>query len=159
MQWSEVDCVKQVWTIPVGRMKRKREHLVPLSKPAVDLLLILQSRCMGSKYVFPNDRSAARPMSENAILYMIGRIGFGGRMTGHGWRSVGSTWANQAGYNPDAIERQLSHAPDDKVRAAYNRAEYMDIRTQMMTDWAQWLQSQEPQAIQQLAARTPTQQA
>lgn len=157
MTWSEIDFEKRLWVIPVGRMKRKREHVVPLSQASESILQLLKSRSQGSSYVFPNDRRSDRPMSENAILYMMGRIGYGGRMTGHGWRSVGSTWANQAGYNPDAIERQLSHAPDDKVRAAYNRAEYMDIRTKMMTDWALWLQAQEPQAFQQPAARSPAQ--
>ena len=163
MTWLELDFEKRLWTIPVGRMKRKREHLVPLSPAACRIVETMRERSQGSVYVFPNDRRSDRPMSENSILYMMGRIGYGGRMTGHGWRSVGSTWANQAGYNPDAIERQLSHAPDDKVRAAYNRAEYMDIRTQMMTDWALWLQAQEPnqrpQPAQALAARTPAQQA
>lgn len=123
-------------------MKRKRAHLVPLSPAALGIIEVMRQRSRGSDYIFPNDRRADRPMSENSILYLMGRMGYGGRMTGHGWRSVASTWANQAGYNPDAIERQLSHAPDDKVRAAYNRAEYMEIRTQMMNDWAQWLQAQ-----------------
>lgn len=157
MTWGEIDFEKRLWVIPVGRMKRKREHVVRLSDAATNILHLLKSRSQGSSFVFPNDRRIDRPMSENAILYMLGRIGYGGRMTGHGWRSVGSTWANQAGYNPDAIERQLSHAPDDKVRAAYNRAEYMDIRIQMMTDWAEWLQAQEPQPSQPLAARSPAQ--
>ncbi len=152
MTWAEVDFEKQLWVIPVGRMKRKREHVVPLSGVAASILQTLKSRSRGGDYVFPNDRTIDRPMSENAILYLLGRMGYGGRMTGHGWRSVGSTWANQAGYNPDAIERQLSHAPDDKVRAAYNRAEYMDIRSQMMTDWALWLQAQGPAQRQHPAA-------
>lgn len=152
MRWSEIDTDKMVWVIPAGRMKRAREHVVPLSQQALQYFEVLRQRSNGSEFVFPNDRSMMRPMSENAILYLLGRMGYGGRMTGHGWRSVGSTWANQAGYNPDAIERQLSHAPDDKVRAAYNRAEYMDIRTQMLADWSLWLQAQEPQQLQHPAA-------
>jgi integrase len=60
-------------------------------------------------------------------------------MTGHGWRTVASTWANDHGYSPDAIERQLAHAPDDKVRAAYNRAEFLPERRKMLEDWAGWL--------------------
>jgi integrase len=143
MTWGEVDVPARLWTIPVGRMKRKRVHLIPLSDAALAIIETMRQRSRGSDYIFPNDRRSDRPMSENAVLYMLGRIGYGGRMTGHGWRSVASTWANQAGYNPDAIERQLSHSPDDKVRAAYNRAEYMEIRTQMMTDWAAWLAAQE----------------
>lgn len=78
-------------------------------------------------------------MSENAILYLIARIGYRGRMTGHGWRSTASTWANEQGYSPDAIERQLAHSPDNKIRAIYNRAEYLSLRREMLQAWADWL--------------------
>lgn len=122
MEWDEID--GDLWRIPAGKMKRKRDHLVPLSKQALEVLANMRARSLGSTYVFPNDRQLDRPMSENAVLYLLGRIGYGGVMTGHGWRSVASTWANEQGFEKDAIERQLSHAPDDKVRATYNRAEY-----------------------------------
>ncbi len=79
-------------------------------------------------------------MSENAILYMIGRIGYAGKMTGHGFRTVASTWANEQGFNADAIERQLSHVPDDAIRSIYNRAEYLPERRRMMQAWADWLE-------------------
>jgi integrase len=85
-------------------------------------------------------------MSENTILYLMYRIGYKGKMTGHGWRSVASTWANERGYNVDAIERQLAHAPDDKTRAAYNRAAYLPQRKKMLQDWADWIDSCEPDA-------------
>ena len=81
-------------------------------------------------------------MSENAVLYLLHRMGYKGEMTGHGWRSVASTWANEAGWQPDAIERQLAHVPDDKVRAAYNRAAYLPQRREMLQAWADWLQAQ-----------------
>lgn len=141
MLWSEVD--GDLWRIPAGKMKRKRDHLVPLSPQAVKLLQHMRDRATGSPYVFPNDRRKDRPMSENAVLYLLGRMGYAGRMTGHGWRTLASTWANEAGFPADAIERQLAHAPDDKVRAAYNRAEYLDIRRQMLCRWADWLDAQE----------------
>lgn len=80
-------------------------------------------------------------MSENAILALLARIGYRGKMTGHGWRTIASTWANENGYNRDAIERQLAHAPDDKIRAAYNRAEYLPERSKMLQDWADFLDS------------------
>jgi integrase len=73
------------------------------------------------------------------VLYLLARIGYEGAMTGHGWRSIGSTWANEHGYNPDAIERQLAHTPEDKVRSAYNRAEYLAVRRKMLQDWSDWL--------------------
>jgi integrase len=78
-------------------------------------------------------------MSENAVLYLLHRMGYKGRMTGHGWRSVVSTWANERGYNADAIERQLAHVPKDKVRGIYNRAEFMPERRRMLQDWADWM--------------------
>jgi integrase len=137
MVWSEIEG-EDLWRIPKGKMKRRREHLVPLSTQAKALLKELKARSR-SEYVFPSDRRKDRPMSENSILYLIHRCGFQDRMTGHGWRSVASTWANEAGYNKDAIERQLAHAPDDKVRAAYNNAEYLPERRAMLQAWADWL--------------------
>lgn len=137
MLWSEID--GDLWRIPAGKMKRKRDHLVPLSRQALALLEELKPRARGSAYVFPSDHRLDRPMSENAVLYLLARIGYGGRMTGHGWRSVASTWANEAGWPADAIERQLAHVPGDEVRSAYNRAEYLPVRRQMLQAWADWL--------------------
>lgn len=137
MLWSEID--GDLWRIPEGKMKRRRDHLVPLSRQALEVLEKLKARSRGSVYVFPNDLRADRPMSENAVLYLIGRMGYKKMMTGHGFRTVGSTWANEGGYNADAIERQLAHAPEDKVRASYNRAEFLPERRKMLNDWADWL--------------------
>ena len=137
-RWSEID--GETWIIPAGKMKRRREHVVPLSRQALAILNELRKRT-SSDYVFPNDRRDDRPMSENAVLYLLGRIGYKGRMTGHGFRTVASTWANERGYIRDAIERQLAHAPDDKVRSAYNRAEYLPERRRMLQDFADWIDS------------------
>lgn len=135
MEWSEIE--GDLWRIPKGKMKRRRDHLVPLSKQALAMLDELKARSRG-RYVFPNDRHPDRAVSENAVLYLIGRIGYAGRMTGHGFRSVGSTWANERGYNADAIEMQLAHWKDD-VRSVYNRAAYLDLRRGMLQDWADWI--------------------
>ena len=135
-KWSEID--GDTWIIPAGKMKRRRDHVVPLPRQALPILMDLRSRTK-SEYVFPNDRRDDRPMSENAVLYLIGRIGYKGQMTGHGFRTVASTWANENGYNKDAIERQLAHVPDDKVRSAYNRAEYLPERRAMMQAFADWI--------------------
>jgi integrase len=137
MLWSEIE--GDVWRVPASRMKRRRDHLVPLSKQALVIIEKMRARSKGSEYVFPNDRRIDRPMSENAILYLLGRMGYGQKMTGHGWRSVASTWANENGYPSDAIERQLAHSPDDKVRAVYLRSEFMDVRRKMLADYAGWL--------------------
>lgn len=139
MMWSEIE--GDMWRIPAGKMKRRREHLVPLCSQALDLLQVLRARCRGSKYVFPAEHTIDRPMSENAVLYLIYRMGYKGRMTGHGWRKVASTWANENGYTPDAIERQLAHAEDDETRATYNMAEYLPERRRMLQAWADWLDS------------------
>lgn len=139
MEWSEVDFDQALWLIPEARMKRQKEHLVPLSCQALAILRELQTRSVGSRFVFPGGRDLKRPMSENAILYLIGRIGYQGRLTGHGFRSIASTWANERGFNPDAIERQLAHVPENKIRAIYNRAAYLPERAQMLQDYADWL--------------------
>jgi len=140
MEWSEIDEATQTWLIPAGKMKREREHLVPLSLQAIEVLKQLRARCRPeARYVFSAPHRMDRPMSENAVLYLMARMGYKGRMTGHGWRSVASTWANENGYSPDAIERQLAHVPDNKIRAVYNRAEYLPDRKKMLQDWADWL--------------------
>ena len=135
--WADVQ--GDIIRIPAGRMKRRREHLVPLSGAALAVLETLRQRAGTSDYALPSEHRADRPISENAVLYLLARIGYGGRMSGHGWRTVGSTWANESGYSPDAIERQLAHAPDDRVRSAYNAAQYMPERVRMMQAWAEWL--------------------
>lgn len=137
MEWTEVD--GDLWRIPAGKMKRGRDHLVPLSAQSMAILENLKARSRGSKYVFPNDRRLDRPMSENSVLYLIGRIGYKGRLTGHGFRTIGSTWANENGFNRDAIERQLAHAPEDKVRAVYLRSEFLPERRRMLQAFADWL--------------------
>ena len=137
MEFTEIE--GDTWRIPAGKMKRRRDHMVPLSRQALLLIEHMRQRSRGSKYVFPNERREDRPMSENAVLYLMGRMGYGGKMTGHGFRTIGSTWANEHGYTADAIERQLAHTPDDRVRAVYNRAEYLDERRRMLQSFADWL--------------------
>lgn len=137
MRWDELE--PGLWRIPKGKMKRRMEHLVPLSRQAMELLDVLKARSRGSPYVFPGEKDVQRPISENTVLYLLYRVGYKGLMTGHGWRSVVSSWANERGYNPDAIERQLAHSPEDKVRAVYNRAAYLPERRLMLQAWADWL--------------------
>lgn len=137
-RWSEFD--GELWRIPAARMKRRLDHLVPLSRQAQEILKVLKARS-GSEFVFPNERRRDRPMSENAVLYLIGRMGWGGKVTGHGFRSTGSTWANERGYNPDAVERQLAHVPREAIRAIYNHAEWLPERGRMLQDYADWMDS------------------
>jgi integrase len=139
MRWEEIDEADALWRLPDGRMKMGRGHVVPLPRQAIAVIREMRARSRGGPYVFPCDRRIDRPMSENAILYLIHRIGYKGRLTGHGWRTIGSTWANERGYSADAIERQLSHMPEDRIRATYNRAEYLAERRTMLQAWADWL--------------------
>lgn len=155
MEWSEIDEATAKWQIPAGKMKRRRDHLVPLPTQAMAIIKTMAGRSRGGRYVFPSDRRDDRPMSENAVLYLLHRIGYKGKMTGHGWRSVASTWANERGYNADAIERQLAHVPDDKVRAVYNRAEYLTERAAMLQAWADWLDSCEVDASRAQGGEAP----
>jgi integrase len=128
-----------VWRIPAAKMKRRREHLVPLSAQARELLAVAIARSARSEYVFPAEHREDRPMSENAVLFLLWRIGYRGRMTGHGFRSIGSTWAHEHGFASEAIEMQLAHAPDNKVAAAYNRSAYWEVRRRMLQEFADWL--------------------
>jgi integrase len=141
-EWSEIDLDGAIWRIPAARMKLRTEHIVPLSRQAVEVLRELHPVTGAGRYVFPSARTADRPMSENAVLAALRRMGYErGEMTGHGFRTVASTLLNELGSPADAIERQLEHAERDNVRNAYNRAEYLGERKRMMQTWADYLDS------------------
>lgn len=145
-EWSEID--GDVWRIPGRRMKMGRDHVVPLSEQALTILDTLRFLRRGDRFIFESDIGRDnKAISENAVLYLLYRMGYRGRMTGHGCRTIASTWANERGFPVDAIERQLAHAPDDKVRAAYNRAEYLPARRKLMQAWADWLDQITPRDL------------
>ena len=137
MEWAEID--GDIWRIPEQKMlKNDRAHLVPLCPAALKILGMLRAQSRGSKYVFPGDRSTHRRMSENAVLALIYRMGYKDRMSGHGWRTIASTWANEAGFGGDAIELQLNHV-ESGVRGVYNQAKYLPERTAAISAFADWL--------------------
>ena len=139
-EWSEFDLDENIWRIGAERMKMRREHLVPLSRQALEVLHELQALTGNGRYLFPGARSANRPMSENTIVAALRYMGYGrGQVTAHGFRTMASTLLNEMGWPPDAIERQLAHAERDEVRGAYNRAEYLSERRRMMQAWADYL--------------------
>ena len=118
----------------------KEQHLVPLSRQALDVLSELNPLTGKGRYVFPGARTNGRPMSENTVNAALRRLGYAKEeMTGHGFRSMASTLLNEQGWNRDAIERQLAHAERDSVRAAYNYAEHLPEPRKMLQAWADYL--------------------
>ncbi|MEO8998334.1 MAG: integrase arm-type DNA-binding domain-containing protein [Rhodanobacter sp.] len=139
-EWAEFDLDGAQWRIPAGKMKMREEHIVSLPAQAVAILRELHPLTGRGHYVFPGERSVSRPMSENTVNAALRRMGFDkDTMTGHGFRALASTRLNEMGWAPDVIERQLAHAERNKVRAAYNRAQYLSERQKMMQAWADYL--------------------
>jgi len=138
-EWSEIDFDKAEWRIPAERMKMKDVHIVPLARQTVALLRQIKELTGQWRYVFPNQRKPSDIMSENTMLYALYRMGYHSRATGHGFRSTASTILNENGFARDVIERQLAHSERDKVRAAYNYAQYLPERRKMMQWWADYL--------------------
>lgn len=132
--WSEFDLNNAIWEIPAGRMKMRRAHLVPLSTQALNLLDELKIMTGNYRYVFPGRNDPNKPMSEASINQLIKRIGYAGKVTGHGFRHTLSTILHEKGYASAWIEIQLAHTDKNKIRGTYNHAKYVDDRRDMM-DW------------------------
>jgi integrase len=142
MEWAEVNIENREWRIPAEKMKMRRPHIVPLSNQTFEIVKNMEDFTGYGKYVFPSIRTpdGSRPMSENTITATLRRLGFSGNeMTAHGFRSMASTTLHEQGWHSDAIERQLSHVEGNSVKAAYNYAEYLPERREMMQAWADWL--------------------
>jgi len=137
-EWSELDVDSAVWIIPATRMKMKTEHVVPLSRQAIEVLREIRAIGCSSRYLFPG-RNPDKPISNNTMLFALYRLGYKGKMTGHGFRAVASTILNEAGFRADVIEHQLAHCERNEIRGAYNRAEYLAERRKMMQQWADML--------------------
>jgi integrase len=139
-QWSEIDFENAEWRIPADRMKRKVQHIVPLSHQALAVLRDLKAITGEGLWLFPALGRHAGCLSENTVNLALRTLGYAKEdMTAHGFRSMASTLLNEQGWPPDAIERQLAHFEDDEVRGAYNYAEHLPIRRQMMQVWANYL--------------------
>ena len=140
MLWADVDLVTKEWRPFIS--KTDFNHIVPLSTQSIVILTELKQLTSESKFVFPSIRNINNPMSDGTILKALKSLGYSTEiMTAHGFRTSASTLLNEQGWSPDAIERQLAHAPRDQVRAAYNRAQYLDERRRMMQAWADYLDS------------------
>ncbi len=140
-EWTEFDLDDAVWNIPASKMKMKEPHLVPLSNQAIEIFKELQPLTGTSRFVFPSARSFARPMSNNAILAALRRMGFSkDEMTGHGFRAMARTILDEVlQVRPDFIEHQLAHAVRDPNGRAYNRTAHLVERRKMMQQWSDYL--------------------
>lgn len=130
--WSEFDLDNAIWEIPAERMKMRRSHLVPLSTQALDLLNELKIMTGNYRYVFPGRNDPNKPMSEASINQVIKRIGYGGKVTGHGFRHMMSTILHEHGFESRWIEMQLAHVDKNSIRGTYNHAVYLEKRRLMM---------------------------
>jgi integrase len=145
--WSEFDLDAARWEIADERMKMNTVHYVPLSRQAVEILRALRVITGGKSYVMPGEqKQGADTMSENTLLYALYRMGYQGRQTVHGFRALFSTILHEKGrklgYTHDVIETQLAHLTGDSVSRAYNAAEHLDARTEMMQWWADYIDTQ-----------------
>lgn len=141
-KWSEFDLKKGQWEIPAERMKMRKAHIVPLSRQAIKILKEQKEEIghLGVDWVFPNQIRPQKPMSENTILFALKRLGYGGRMTGHGFRALAmSTIKEKLGYRHEVVDRQLAHDPHSKIDKAYDRAKFLDERKKMMQKYADYM--------------------
>ena len=137
--WSEFNTDAALWTIHAERMKMRAEHRVPLSRQALEVLATMQRLSGAGGLVFPSPFYPSRPLSENTFNSALARMGYKNNATAHGFRALFSTVANECGWNPDVIERQLAHKEKNEVRAAYHRSTYMQDRERLMQWWADYL--------------------
>jgi integrase len=139
-RWEEFDLQAGQWRIPAQRMKMRTEHIVPLSLQTIQILQILHGITGHSKLLFPGERDHGKTMSNNTILKGLERMGFKGRMTGHGFRGLASTVLHEQGFDHAHIELQLAHQERNAVSAAYNHATYIKQRAKMMQWWGDYLE-------------------
>ena len=141
MEWQEIDFENAQWNIPAEKMKMKEPHIVPLSTQALVILEAIKPLTSASRYVFPSGRSFDRPMSNNAILAALRRMGYTkDEMSGHGFRALARTILDEVlQIRPDFIEAQLAHRVRDPLGRSYNRTHHLNERRRMMETWASYL--------------------
>lgn len=127
-RWAEIDLDANLWTIPAERMKAKREHIVPLSLQALEILEVMKPISGHREYIFPSRNDPKQPINSQTVNAALKRIGYGGKLVAHGLRSIASTAMNEAGLNADIIESALAHMDKNEVRRTYNRASYLESR-------------------------------
>ncbi|MDK6725620.1 integrase arm-type DNA-binding domain-containing protein [Neisseria mucosa] len=154
-QWNEIDFDAAIWTVPAQRMKHEKTapkppHAVPLADWTLELLAELKELTGNTPFLFPSRTKTDGFISDATISRIIERMGYKGRVTPHGFRSLASSVLNEQGFNPDAIERQLAHIENNKIRAAYNRADYLNERKEFMQWYSDFLRERYNQALQMI---------
>ncbi|HDZ9391090.1 TPA: tyrosine-type recombinase/integrase [Vibrio cholerae] len=135
-RWNEINWDEKVWTIPAERMKKRREHRIPLTEQMLALLEVMKPISGHRDFVFPSDRDPKKPCNSQTANMALKRMGFAGRLVSHGLRSLASTTLNEQGFDPDLVEAALAHVDDNQVRSAYNRTDYLERRKPMMCWWS-----------------------
>jgi integrase len=135
-RWDEIDRNKGLWVIPAARMKKRREHSIPLCPNTLAILDEIEAITGRSEYVFPSDINPRKCANSSTANVALKRMGFKGRLTAHGMRALASTTLNEQGFDSDVIEAALAHVDKNTVRGAYNRAQYLQRRGAMMDWWA-----------------------
>lgn len=151
--WCEIDADKRLWIIPAERMKKRREHRVPLSDEMLWILEQLKALGQHSPFVFPSRVHRNRPMHSETVNKALRRMGYTGELVSHGFRALGSTAMNEAGFSPDVIEAVLAHVDTNRIRAAYNRATYLEQRAELMAWWSQQVSASLPARYGSMSGR------
>ncbi len=137
-RWAEIDLDAKLWTIPSERMKAKREHIVPLSPQALEILDVMKPISAHREHIFPSRNDPKQPMNSQTANAALKRIGYGGKLVAHGLRSIASTAMNEAQFNADVIEAALAHSDKNEIRRAYNRSNYLELRKDLMNWWGKY---------------------
>ncbi|MFM2612990.1 integrase domain-containing protein [Vibrio campbellii] len=139
-KWEEIDWDEKVWAIPAERMKKRREHRIPLTEQMLELLEVIKPISGHREFIFPSDRDPKKPCNSQTANMALKRMGFAGRLVSHGLRSLASTTLNEQGFEPDLIEAALAHVDGNQVRSAYNRTDYLERRRPMMCWWSGYIE-------------------
>lgn len=140
-RWDEIDYENEVWKIPADRMKKKRPHVVPLTSQTLALLDVMRPISAHREFIFPSDRDPRDHINTQTANMALKRMGYGKKLVAHGLRALASTTLNEQGFDPDVIESALAHIDKNEVRAAYNRAEYLERRRAMMRWWSEHIEN------------------
>ena len=140
-RWDELDLENKVWVIPAEKMKRRREHSIPLTDSMLRILQVMHPISGHREYVFPSDRNPRSHCNSQTANMALKRMGFANRLVSHGLRSLASTTLNSEGFNKDLVEEALSHVDGNQVRDAYNHADYLARRRPMMEWWSDHIES------------------